>query len=262
MTDREKKRSKLNELLIHWPKGTVAAQNWLHSQGIPRQLAEKYRHSGWIQRIGRGAYIRTGDTVDLMGGVYALQFQLGLAVHVGAKTALEHQGYGHFLPMKNIPVVHLFGRSGRRLPSWFLSRKWESKVRYHMAQIFPGKPEVGLDEKSIGEYSIRLSSPERAALELAELVPKEQSFEGAQLLLEGLTTLRPELVQELLQTCRSVKAKRLFLFLSEKCGHAWINKLDIQKVELGRGKRLIIRGGRFDSKYKITVPADNPQEVP
>ena len=113
----------------------------------------------------------------------------------------------------------------------------------------------------MGEYNIQISSPERAALELAELVPQEQPFEEAQLILEGLTTLRPELVQELILACDSIKAKRLFLYLAEKCGHAWTNKLDMHKIELGQGKRLIVRGGRLDPKYKITVPADNQREV-
>jgi len=117
-------------------------------------------------------------------------------------------------------------------------------------------------EKPIGEYSIRLSSPERAALEMAELVPREQSFEGAQLLMEGLTALRPDLVQKLLQSCKSVKAKRLFLYLAEKCGHAWLNKLDLSKVRLGSGKRLIVSGGRYNPKYRITVPDDKPREIP
>jgi len=33
-------------------------------------------------------------------------------------------------------------------------------------------------------------------------------------LLEGLMSLRPDLVQELLESCRSVKAKRLFLYFA------------------------------------------------
>lgn len=261
MPDKEK-RGKINELLIQWPKGTVAAQNWLHSHGISRQLAERYRRSGWVQRIGRGAYIRAADTVDAFGAIYTLQSQLGLTLHVGARTALELQGYAHFLPIKNLPTVHLFGQPGKRLPSWFLGRTWDSKVRHHMTQLFPKDTEAGLAEKSIGEYSIRLSSPERAALEMAELIPREQSFEGAHLLMEGLTTLRPDLLQTLLQSCRSVKAKRVFLYLSEKCGHAWLSKLDLPKVDLGSGKRLIVRGGRYDPKYRITVPDDQPREIP
>ena len=259
---KELSRSKLNELLIRWPKGTVAVQHWLSEQGISRQLAEKYRQSNWIERIGQGAYTRTGDKVELLGAVYTLQFQLKFPAHVGAKTALELQGYAHFLPMRDLPVVHLYGQSGRALPAWFQRHQWESRVRFHLVQLFPDKPDLGITKKPQDQLWVRISAPERAALELVDLVPKEQSFEGAHLLMEGLTTLRPELVQELLEACRSVKAKRLFLYLAEKCGHAWLRQLDLQRVNLGRGNRLIARGGRLDRKYQITVPIEASQEVP
>lgn len=246
--------SKLNSLLSQWPKGTVAVQQWLHSLGIPRQLVEGYRRSGWVQRIGSGAYIHSGDKIDWLGGVYALQQHLHLSVHLGAKTALELQGYAHFLPLGKGGRAHLFGPSSQRLPTWFLRYDWQSKVQFHASILFSGKPDVGLTEKTIGEYSVRLSAPERAALELAALVPQKESFDGAKLLLEGLATLRPELVQELLETCRSIKAKRLFLYLAEECEHAWVQKLNLDKVDLGSGKRSVVAGGHLNAKYQITVP--------
>ncbi|MBI4369069.1 MAG: type IV toxin-antitoxin system AbiEi family antitoxin [Elusimicrobia bacterium] len=248
------KPSKLNSLLSQWPKGTVAAQEWLYSLNIPRQLVEGYRRSGWVQRIGRGAYARSGEKIDWLGGVYALQKYLHLPVHVGAKTALELQGYAHFLPLGKGANVHLFGPPIQRLPIWFLRYNWESKVQFHASSLFLGKPDAGLTEKTIGEYSVRLSAPERAALEVASLVPQKETFEGAKLLLDGLATLRPELVQELLEACRSIKAKRLFLYLAEECEHPWVQKLDLDKVNLGSGKRSVIAGGHLNVKYQITVP--------
>ncbi|MBI5208781.1 MAG: type IV toxin-antitoxin system AbiEi family antitoxin [Elusimicrobia bacterium] len=260
---RDSSRNKLNDLLINWPKGTVAAQTWLSQQGIPRQLADRYRQSNWIERIGPGAYTRTGDRVELLGAVYTLQAQLHNPVHVGGRTALELQGYAHFLPMGNLSVVHLYGRPGHPLPVWFRRREWGSQVRLHLARLFPSAPELGLTKQERGgAYSVNLSAPERAALELVELVPGEQPYDGARLLMESLTTLRPEVVQGLLAACKSVKAKRLFLHLAEKCGHAWLKQVDIQNVELGSGNRQIVRGGRLDPKYHITVPLETEQEVP
>jgi len=72
--------------------------------------------------------------------------------------------------------------------------------------------------------------------------------------MEGLTTLRARLVQVLLVQCTSVKVKRLFMVAAESCRHAWVKKLDLSKVEFGKGKRMLVRGGRLDSKYHITVP--------
>ena len=73
-------------------------------------------------------------------------------------------------------------------------------------------------------------------------------------LMEGLTTLRPGVVQRLLENCRSVKVKRVFLWSAETTGQAWFQRLDLSRIKLGNGKRRIYKGGRFNRKYGITVP--------
>ncbi len=72
--------------------------------------------------------------------------------------------------------------------------------------------------------------------------------------MEGLATLRPDLAQRLLEQCRSVKAKRLFLYLAEQSNHSWFDKLEKAGINLGKGKRVVVKGGRLDTKYNITVP--------
>ena len=42
-----------------------------------------------------------------------------------------------------------------------------------------------------------------------------------------------------LEECRSVKVKRLFLFMAEKARHAWFEALDLDRIDLGSGKRVI-----------------------
>jgi hypothetical protein len=249
------KERKLNSILKKWARGTVAAQPWLQSQGVYRQLTRAYLRSGWVERIGRGAYALAGDRVTWTGGLYALQHHLNLPIHAGAKTALELQGYAHFLPIGKGTTVWLFGDSGTKLPAWYRSHSWDVRIRYIATDLFPDRRSEGLTDKDMESYSIRLSSPERAIMEVLTLVPHETDFEGARLLMEGLTTLRPSLVQELLESCRSVKVKRLFMHLAEKSAHSWVEKLDTTKIDLGKGKRVVVAGGRFDAKYGITVPA-------
>jgi hypothetical protein len=89
---------------------------------------------------------------------------------------------------------------------------------------------------------------------MLHLVPKRQSFDEAVKIMEGLTTLRPKLVQELLEKCNSVKVKRLLLFITEKNDHLWMGELDLTKINLGAGKRVIVQDGFLDKKYQITVP--------
>jgi hypothetical protein len=51
-----------------------------------------------------------------------------------------------------------------------------------------------------------------------------------------------------------VKVKRLFLWFAERHHHAWLKSLDREGIDLGSGKRMIVRGGKLDTQYNITVP--------
>ena len=99
-----------------------------------------------------------------------------------------------------------------------------------------------------------MSAPERAILELLDEVPKSETFHQADVLMEGLRSLSPKRLQGLLEDCRNVKVKRLFFWFAERHNHAWLQKLDRAKIDLGKGKRMLVRGGKLDPKYNITVP--------
>jgi hypothetical protein len=169
------------------------------------------------------------------------------------------QGLSHFLAVGMGGPVTLFGAPQEKLPGWFRRHDWGVRVRYTASNLLPASSAHGLSQRAVGAFSLTVSAPERAALELLRLVPHRESYEEARLLFEGLTTLRPKLVQQLLEECRSVKVKRLFLHLAEACGLPWIGKLDIGRVDLGRGKCVIVTGGRFDAKYQIAVPESADQ---
>jgi len=74
--------------------------------------------------------------------------------------------------------------------------------------------------------------------------------------MEGATTFRPKLMMSLLQACKRVKTKRLFLWLAERHRHAWFTQLDVSVLDLGSGKRVIYKGGVLDNRYNITVPRE------
>ncbi len=254
------KRNILNRLLQAWPHGSVVVSSWLKSQGVYQQLVHEYEKNGWIRSVGRGAYVRAGDVFDWKGGLNAVQNQLGLPVHIADKTALQLQGYAHFLPLGTGGILSLFAQPGTRLPTWFKQYDWGASIRYTTANLFSSNTDIGLTHKSLGSFSIKLSTPERAMMELLYLVPDRESFEEAGLLMEGLATLRPDLVQILLEQCASVKVKRLFLYLSEQSGHPWLEDINTARINMGKGKRVIYKGGRLDAKYGITVPPSNPRQ--
>jgi len=64
---------KINILLQKWPKNTVAVYSWLEDNGISESLADYYRKSGWLDSFGVGAFIRRGDTNQIVLVLSSLQ---------------------------------------------------------------------------------------------------------------------------------------------------------------------------------------------
>jgi len=244
---------KIKNLMQEWPQGTTAVTAWLERFGISRQLLNRYHRSGWITRLGTGAYQKTEDDVNWQGGLYALQTQADLPIHVGAMTALSMQGLAHYLRLGQ-EVVFLFSPRQTKLPAWFSNHNWS-------AAIFPVRTSFLLEALGLMEYeektfTIRISTPERAILECLYLAPSQLDLMECYQVLEGLANLRPELTQDLLEACTSIRVKRLFLFMAEKAAHQWFPFLDTSRLELGSGDRSIVNGGVYVSKHRITVPKE------
>lgn len=248
---------KINSLLQAWPSGTVALLPWLATKGVSQSLASRYQKSGWIDSVGRGAFVRRGDKVGWEGAVHAIQTQAGRRVHPGGRTALQLFGHSHFLRLGARPAVFLYGASGQRLPKWLRARDWGVELRFSATALFaPSAEDTGLAEHVVGSFALRVSTPERAILEALDGMPRTLSFDEAALIMEGLTTLRPALLQPLLESCTSIKVKRTFLYLARVAGHAWYRRLQRGRVALGTGKRAIVRGGKLDAEFMITVPPE------
>lgn len=101
-----------------------------------------------------------------------------------------------------------------------------------------------------------ISTPARAMMECLSLCPKEFSLHEAFELMEGLSTLRPNHVQKLLEECRSVKVKRLFLYFAERAGHSWFKYINQNKIEMGSGNRSLTANGVLISKYNLVLPKE------
>lgn len=247
------KESKINLLLSTQPLGSVLTSAWLVEQEYSLELQKRYKKSQWFESIGSGALIRHGDEVDYLGGVYALQTQLGLSAHPAAKTALSLQGKAHYLELST-KKAQLFGYQGEKLPLWFRKHDWGVAIEHQKTSFLP--VEIGLVDIERKNFTVKVSSPARAIMECLYLVPKSQPLMEVFELMEGLNNLRPAVVQKLLEACNSVKVKRLFLYLADKAGHDWLNYLNLEKVDLGSGKRSIVSDGAYVAKYQITVPRE------
>jgi hypothetical protein len=233
----------------------VAASSSLNKEGFGYDLLARYKKSGWLEPFGRGAYVLPGDRVEWAGAVYALQEQLHLNVHPGGKTALELQGYAHYLRAEKRKIF-LYAEPALVLPSWFRGERLGVEFFVTRTRLFPPATGEGFSELRDREFSVRMSAPERAALEMLHLVPRAVGFDEALLIMENLVSLRPGVVQKLLEICCFVKVKRLFMYMAERHGHPWAEQLDLSKVYFGKGKRLVVAGGSLDRKYGITVPRE------
>jgi hypothetical protein len=272
--------TKLSRLQTMVPEGMVVDAAWLERHGYSHALRQRYVASGWLEMVARGLYLRPfatlGDecpqTLPLSWELLVLSMQhlLGLDVSVGGRTALDLHGYTHFvLSQTQTPVVHLY--CAKPLPAWVeqiqVDAKWVVHARDRLFEN-PGRgldavelPDAPVEDDSNSSYGfghrqwpMTISTPERATLEVLDEVPKRETFEQADALFDGLTTLMPRRLQRLLEACRSVKVKRLFLLFAERHKHAWLRHLDLKRIDLGKGKRSLSPGGKLDPKFQVVVP--------
>lgn len=103
-------------------------------------------------------------------------------------------------------------------------------------------------------YVSLVSSQERALLELLYQVPSSVTPQEALEITQLVTVLKPSVLQNLLENCKSIKTKRLLLCFAELCGHQWFSRLKLESIDLGSGIREITKGGKLNSKYNLVLP--------
>lgn len=252
------KQSKLNFLMRNWPDGQIKSSHWLLANGYSASLLQKYKTNHWIESIGTGAYKKAGDKVTWESALDCLQNQFKSEIYVGGKSAIELAGKAQYIKMKETSVI-LLSNKKESLPAWYKNENWNLKLDFKVKNLFNasfvfGEKSNGFVLVDTGRVTFIASSAERAYLEYLDELTSEFSYTEAQEIMENLITIRPKMVQHLLENCTSIKVKRLFLHLAEKINHPWFKKLNLQKIDLGSGKRVLFKNGILDTKYNITVP--------
>ena len=269
--------SKLNALERHLPEGLLVDASWMARHGYSTSLRSQYVTAGWLEQPARRVYRRPRGSLAWQQVVVSLQTLLAYPLAVGGRTALELQGYAHYLP-RELKEVHLYGPE--RPPNWVHKLPMRVRFLYHNdRKLFSNQPiqhlvsdlsgnglrDPGghLDSKNASltvqpwgqwDWPLVLTTPERAVLELLDELPRRESFHQVDKLMEGMANLSPRRLQKLLADCRRVKVKRLFFFFADRHKHAWLARLDKEAVDFGKGKRMLVKGGTFDRSYRITVP--------
>jgi len=242
--------TKINQLIKKWPKGTAKTVKELQELGYSPQLLKSYSNSKWIELFSKGIYKLGGDEVLWQGLLYGMQRKKETTLHAGGRTALTLKGFAQYIKLGK-DRVYLFSNGNENFNTWI---KKNNQLTLKRTEIFNYKNKDNFTNHTTNQFEITISTPELAIMEMLYLVPNEHSFEETSEIMEGLTTLRPKLAQKLLEECKSIKVKRLFLFMAEYSNHDWVKELNIEKIDLGSGKRVIVKNGVLDKKYKITVP--------
>ena len=275
-----RKKDKLNKLQYILPEPLLASVPWLESQGYSRSLLSRYAAAGWLVQPTPGIYHRPGFRPCWQGAITSLQSLLGYPLVVGGKTALEVY-YRNISP--SIPqLVHLYGPKAP--PGWLHKLGLENKFLFHRTKrLFPDdeysptRQQFGNWDSARQRFSMPpvlpkhtmklewnekempmiISATVRAVLEHLDEIPGRERLDDAGNVMRELALfLNPPIIQEVLCQCRSVKVKRLFLWFGERHGQPWFGRIDVNKIDLGSGKRVLFKeGGCLDRKYQITYPS-------
>ncbi len=250
-------RAQLQQVL---PLDMVATKSWLEDQGLNLHFIDNAVRSKTLLPLASGVYVRQDARLSWKSLTASLQRMAVTPIHVGGLTALELDGLSHYLTHATHPTIHLFSKQS--LPRWLYRIDapalfaWHGTSRLWPENVMNNELYIRANTWQAQQPPLHYSCPEKAILEVLSDVPNAISFEHADQLMQGLHNLSPRKLDALLKTCRSIKVKRLFLWLAERNQHAWFKHLTPELYKLGTGKRLIATGGRLEPTWQITVPKE------
>lgn len=264
----DQKRDKLKSLLDEVPAGFLVDSAWMRKMQIRRSSTHDYLRRGWLQPVIHGVYRRPSgrdgspkEHIDWRIAVMSAQTIMDYPFHVGGRTALALRGHVHYLALGAAEKIFIYGDA----PRWLANLPTNGLPLLRSTRLFKT---AGLGIEPLGaepdgnhilflqSWTIRASTPERAIIEALDELPENESFHNIDAIFEGLTTLRPRRITELLTDCTKVQVKRLFFVFADRHDHAWLKHIDRSNIDLGSGDRSFIKGGKLHPTYRITIPEE------
>jgi len=211
------RKNLIKDLQTGIPRGVPFDIQAAKSKAVSSALMWHYLKSGWLTRLERGVFMFPNDELqrDACLKFVAKRFS---GLHVGGKTALAWRGVRHNLSQREHLI--LWGDVRRSLPEWFTSR---FPCRYVSKALFSKKLSAGFGLQPLPETpdGPLVSVPERALLEMLSDVGVIQGVEEARNIMEGVRSVRPEVLTTLLENCLRVKVTRLCVQWAEELNLDW-----------------------------------------
>lgn len=211
------RKNPIKELQTTLPRGVPFDTQTAKSKGVSSALTWHYLKSGWLTRLERGTFMFPNDELQRNPSLKFLAKRIP-GLHVGGKTALAWRGVRHNLSPRERLV--LWGDVRRRFPGWFTNR---FPCHYMSKRLFSEKMPVGFGLQPLPEEpdGPLVSVPERALLEMLSEVGVGQGVEEARNIMEGVRSLRPDVLAKLLKNCLRVKVTRLCVQWAEELNLEW-----------------------------------------
>lgn len=132
-----------------------------------------------------------------------------------------------------------------------MNNAFEGTFTCRQTNLLP--PDTAIEALATESFQVPTSSQERAILEYLLEVPEAHPVNEAYQIMEMMLNARADVLQHLLEHCNSIKVKRLFLLLAEDLNPPWYEDLNLSKIDLGSGNRVIDTNGTYRSKWLLTV---------
>lgn len=243
--------TKINGLLSKVRPSGLMFSGWLKARGYSDQLQKRYRDTGWLTALAKGVMYRTGANLSAFQSLSSYNEQLNVKSRVAAMSALEYAGYNHYVPMGK-PTLMIALPWGVKRPSWMNLDAFDMTFKTFSTQVFSHMEVSTLPD----DLYLYVSSPEQAFLECLLLAPKFYNYTDLYYIMEQMTTLRSDVLQQLLENTDSYRVKRAFMYMAEKADHYWYHELDLDRIVLGSSKLQLVKDGIYNAKYQMTVPKE------
>jgi len=225
----------LRDIILKTPQDFCYTPSFFNRKNISRTLVRNYVNNGWLRKIEKGLYCKRFNDPNI---VYACINEGDF--HIGGLSAIEKHGASHYIRFDDKCYIYT---NKKRLKKWVKSENFNLDIKKIHHNVF----NTGFGIKD------GVSCLERAIIEMIHIAPSVHTVQECEYIMDGLSTLRPNYLQKLLEGCKNIGTKRVFLYLARKSGWKWYDKIDQSKIDLGNGKRSIIKGGKLDNEFDIVI---------